>query len=444
MNMFRVSFAAILSVTFVVQAAETPGPKTMSLDVAVEKGLVSVEMSSLGGAVGNTLKVNVQSKVPEELRISLTPGTVFVAGSTSVQSLVGSEIKGEFTGPRTYRPQSVIVVGANRSHSILVETYCIDYHKRAPRTGQLFTLGKPDARAMRILVGSKPAEASIWAYQSALWMDRSAVSSEELRKNFRVNDVDLKVAVTLLDQAKQAGIASIPTNVAADVRVQIEGVFSSDPAVRAEAAKALRTLGEQFAGLRATLEANVPPPPPAQSLNIVVNTRESLSPESLQALIPDTGAILEKTDNLVNQILEKVLPGADSRLPVPKLPILGQARPNLRVLVGRLRSPLPKIRAAAASRLGGIRDPQAVEALLGALKDPDENVRAAAATSLKQLTKQDLGSNAEAWQKWWESAKKDFITAPPSPPEPSAEKKPESPPEPPAPGGTLPFPSVKP
>jgi hypothetical protein len=332
------------------------------------------------------------------------------------------------------------VLGPNQALSILIETYCIDYHKRAPRGGQLFTLGRPDPRAMRILVGPKPAEASIWAFQSALWMDRSAVSSEELRRNFRVNDVDLQAAAALLDQARQAGVASIPANVAADVRVRIEGVFSSDPAVRAEAGKALRTLGEEFAGLRATLEPNLPPLPPAPGLTVEINTRESLSPESLQALIPDTGAVLEKTEDLVNEILKRVVPGVDSRLPLPRLPIFGQAKPNLRVLLGLLQNPLPDVRTVAARRLGGVRDPQVIEALLAALNDTDEHVRAAAATSLKQLTTQDFGGDAEAWRNWWQSAKKDFFTTPPSPPDSSAEKKPE-PPRKPSPGGSLPPPS---
>lgn len=439
MNVFLASLAALLSLPLAPQATEPAGEEPLALDVAVEQGLVRVEVSSLGGAVGNTLKVHVENRTQGEVRVALTPGTVFVASSGSVQNLAGATIKGEFTGPRTYRPQSVVVLAANRSHSVLVETYCLDYHKRAPAANQRYTLGKPDPRAMRILVASKPAEASIWAYQSALWMDRSAVSPEELRRNFRLSDADLQAAASLLEQAKQAAMAAIPAGVSAEVRVQLERVFSSDPAARAEAVAALRGLGEQFAGVRALVEANVPPPPPS-GVSVTVNTREMLSPESLQALIPDTGAILDQTGNLVDQILRKAMPGADSRLPLPKLPILGQAKPNVQTLLPLLRSALPRIRAAAATRLGSIRDPLAVEALLGALKDPEEQVRAAAAASLKQLSKQDFGLDAEAWQKWWESAKQDF-TAAPSPP---AEKAAESPSEKPAAGGTLPFPTPNP
>ena len=58
----------------------------MSLQEAVRQNKVSVQVNSLGGATGNTVRVGVRRKVPEKVEVKVTPGTVFIAKSGKVQS----------------------------------------------------------------------------------------------------------------------------------------------------------------------------------------------------------------------------------------------------------------------------------------------------------------------------------------------------------------------
>jgi len=432
MALLRTSLVLLTAAPLVLLTAEAKAQTQVDLQTAIDRGLVSVNVSSLGGAVGNTMRVTVQRRVPEELQIVVSPGTVFVSVSGKVQALAASTIKGEFLNARTYRPGSVMVLVDNQAHAFLVETFCMEYHKPAPATGQVYQVAKADPRATRILVGPKDASASIWAYQAAIWMDRSGVSTEELKRRYHIADVDLQAALGLLKSAEQAGKASIRADVPADVRVHLEAVFSSDPAVRAEAAKALR----QIPGLAAIVEVNAPALPDVpENLAEAANTLEALAPPSLQDLIAEqAGTVI---DNVMDLAADP--PGG----PLSKLPLLGLAKPRLEASLGLLRSPLPAIRTIGARRLGMIREPRAVDALIGALKDSEPKVQEAAAESLRKLTNQNLGTDPDVWQKWWEGVGKEFPDTPAAAEKPEPSMPPETGAAPPAlapPGPALPPP----
>ncbi len=62
----------------------------------------------------------------------------------------------------------------------------------------------------------------------------------------------------------------------------------------------------------------------------------------------------------------------------------------LRMLAGRMgRSPTPEIKG------------EAIEILIGSLRSGTESVRDTAAKELRKLTDEDLGTDPEAWQRWW-------------------------------------------
>ena len=150
------------------------------------------------GASGNTIRVEVQRKVPETLYLEIAPGTVFLSHSGKVQNMTGGKVKGELSGSSSrYRPTEMMVLVDSRKRSYMVESFCLDYHKPAPKRGDGFRLALRDQRAMRILQPPEGLSVSVWAYQSALWMDRAGVSAEELQRRFRVPDVDIQVAVKL-------------------------------------------------------------------------------------------------------------------------------------------------------------------------------------------------------------------------------------------------------
>lgn len=406
------------------EAVATPAP--MPLHQAVKENKVSVEVTSLGGATGGTVKVNVQRKVPEQLQISIAPGTVFIAVNGRVQNMTGATIKGEFIGQtNTYQPGSVMVLADGARHSFLVESFCLDYHKPAPKRGDTFSLSMLDPRTTRILVPPKGLAPSQWAYQAAIWMDRSGVSANELKQKYHYSDGDVQVAVQLLRHAEQQGVASIPGTIPTDVRVQLQKVFATDPATRAQAIEGLAKLGDRAAAAASIVAVNVVHDAPGNAastqVSVTANPQEALAAlesinlpvvrawaEAMRAGPPGLplgpGRLAPRTGPPAG-----VLPGGV--VPAGALEAAGQIRGMVldRWLV-QLKGENVLQRRYAASMLAASRQTKAIEALIDALADSDAGVRDNAAGSLQRMTGQNHGADQAKWRAWWEENKRNFST----------------------------------
>jgi HEAT repeat protein len=72
-------------------------------------------------------------------------------------------------------------------------------------------------------------------------------------------------------------------------------------------------------------------------------------------------------------------------------------------LVTLARAPVTADRLTAVRALGLVRDPLAVPQVMAALGDDDDRVVAAAYQSLMEITRQDFGTDALHWMRWWET-----------------------------------------
>lgn len=373
----------------------------VSLQDAVKQGKVEVNVTSLGGATGNTIRVDVKRKVAEDLRIKITPGTVFIAKGGKVQNMAGGKIKGEYTSKSTYRPTSVIVLADNAKHSYLVESFCMDYHKPAPKRSHSFTLALADQRASRILKPPKDVSPSPWAFQCALWMDRAGVSAAELKKRYpsRVTNVEVRVAQQLLRHAEKTGTAEIPKDVSPKVRVEIERLYSSDPKVRAEAVKNLGAMGQQAAPAIPFVAVNVINPKTGTT-RVHVGTGADDAAQWLEAVgLPSLGVFVD------------VLTGPGGTSVSVDAGNLLQTIRDARVtrLTANLKHRNARLRQRAARLLGTIKDPRAVEPLIAALKDQDPAVQQDAAGALEKITGKDFGQDHDKWHGWWQKNKSTFL-----------------------------------
>jgi len=81
------------------------------------------------------------------------------------------------------------------------------------------------------------------------------------------------------------------------------------------------------------------------------------------------------------------------------------------------------VRMGVARALADLGNPMAVPALIGALEDPEPPVREAAVVALRQLTgrsfrydpaasESDRARKVESWQRWWERADPNELSAP--------------------------------
>jgi len=383
--------------------------RQLELHAAVEAGHASARIEFLGGAMGDRMKVYLRKRTGDELYLAVAPGTIFVPQGSNVQRLAAVQLKGKLTAKGTYQRAQVIKLNDANEHGYLIEVVCIDYHKNSPPPGQSFAIGPVDLRCQRIL--AIRGDVSLWAYQSAIWMDRAGVSAEKLQGTFKVPVADLQVARGLLTQAEQVGAASLDTvEVSVEAKVSARGMFSADPATRARAHAQVELLdAADRAKLEALLKLNVPGGgrlPTAAELQ-AGSTLESLLPAGIvlpKLEIPESvDEILAMVESL-RQYVETV--GPDAR----REDVARRAVASLRLVphLAGLQARLPIVRIAAAQAIANVKDPVAVEALLVALRDGDARVRAAAVAGLQKLTEQKIGEDVQAWVSWWQDTHSAF------------------------------------
>ncbi|MEO2045770.1 MAG: HEAT repeat domain-containing protein [Pirellulales bacterium] len=386
--------------------------EAFDLHIAVDRGLVSVNVESLGGATGNRLQVYVQKKTNRQLNLTLQSGTTFVAQGANVQGLAAVKLMGKYIPGNRYRRGSVMVLADNQAYAYLVQTVCIDYHKSSPRRGQHYKLHGLDVRCQRILSSPKDKSATIWSYQSAVWMDRAGVSTNDLQRKFRVKANDIHAAEKMIKHAQQLGAESLSqVDVSVKVRNRVSGLFSSDPQIRVEAFRNVQGLSEEDRNkLKVLVDVNVlrnGELPTASELQ-PANTLESLMPEGLnlpKLQIPES---LEELSILLEGLPKHTDSGSDEkRFPKARL---------MPLMVG-LKSRRPRLRLLAVRNVAKIQDPWAIDALIITLDDSDDRVRQAAVEGLEKLTNQTFGEDRQKWLHWWEQSQDDFdLAAAPSDP----------------------------
>jgi hypothetical protein len=389
-----------LAAVAVVSAAEQT--TVFSLQQAVRQGLVDVEVVSRGGATGTTVQVHVRRKVPQTVHVQITPGTVFIANSGKIQNMAGASVKAEIMANGAQRSTSVMVLADNARHSYLVESFCLDYHKPAPRQGDSFRLAINDERAARILQPLDGKQPTLWSMQCAVWMDRMGVTPAELKKRYpnRVTDVEIKFAGNLLRAAEQRGIASIPPDFAPEVRKEVAKLFSPDPAVRAAAVDSLAKLGQQAA-----------PALPLIAANMINVKADHHLPATVVTVDVEPGDVVQSLRALDLKALEPLLRDLEARGTGVTVPGAGGAVLT-DLWIGNLKSKVAPVRRRAATFLGVGKDARAVEPLIEALQDEDAQVRDRAAEALQKITGKDFGKDADKWRQWQKEGKEKEQPAP--------------------------------
>jgi hypothetical protein len=259
---------AAASVLFLAAQLAPAQETAVSIQRAVQQGLVDVEVSSLGGATGSTVQVNVRRKVGTNVKVEVNGGTMFATRVGTIQNMAGGVITGEYNNEGVFNPgrTSVVVLADGNWHRYAVESFCMDFHRGPPVRGQQFDLVVEDQRAVRIMQAGKARKASLWAVQFALWMDRDGIPEQDMLAQYGqyAAEGDLEMAKTLIRDAEQAGVATVPANLPNHVQVEVKKLFSPDPAVRGAAVKVLVGMGRQAEAAAPYLADNVPTPQPAQ------------------------------------------------------------------------------------------------------------------------------------------------------------------------------------
>ncbi len=187
----------------------------------------------------------------------------------------------------------------------------------------------------------------------------------------------------------------IPEGIPADVRKEIEGLYSGDERDRGRAARNLGGMGEKAVPAIPFLIGLLNPED--------FSLGETISPgqEACLALLkigrPATLPLIE--------VMKE--PGVDPLARQLAADLLGSIRDPRAVepLIGALNDESRHLRLSAITALKQIRDPRAVEPLIELLKEQDYDIYNAAALSLKSITGKDFGRDPGAWRNWRERNK---------------------------------------
>jgi hypothetical protein len=423
--MFLQSIAASILICWIAPGQTVSVDTTVAvqdsilLHDAVRQGKVRVEVKSRGGATGPTIRVEVQRLVPGDLRIEVAPGTVLLNSQSAEQNVTVGQLKGEFTGENKYRPGQVMVLADTQRHAFLLEVYCLDYAKKAPRKGGKLELALQDKRVARILNPPEGVQPSLGAVQIAIWMDRAGITADQARKRFRgtTTEVDVQVARQLLVHAEQTGVASIPQDMPASVRVHVSKLFSADPAIRQRAAAALGKLGAEAMPavpflVENLLDLSTDKPLPASVVRVDVDAAIETAADTLDRLgLPGLAPIIDSLRKAGGATGQGAATAGEDGANATSDPVEESLRMAgglvteaiVDLAIGRLANDKASVRERAARSLGAAGSQRAVEPLIKLLEDDNEQVRTAAADALQKLTNQSFGTDVNPWREWFKT-----------------------------------------
>jgi hypothetical protein len=225
----------------------------------------------------------------------------------------------------------------------------------------------------------------------------------------------------------------IPSNLAPEVRLEIERLYSEDHEARAHGASMLGKMGATAYSSIPFLICLLEEPEDACAGQSCGGDHHghahSPSEEALKALIgfgevsvdPLIKACSQQDVETRRKAL-RALGEMKQRRAIPCMAVslkhdntnvrmlaawgLGQmGEPALKPLLAELEDKGSPGRSDAAFALGKINQPQAIGPLIAALKETDPELRKESAKALSRITGQDFGESAAEWQKWWRQNK---------------------------------------
>jgi hypothetical protein len=225
----------------------------------------------------------------------------------------------------------------------------------------------------------------------------------------------------------------IPSNLAPEVRLEIERLYSENHEARAHGASMLGKMGSKaypsIPFLICLLEESEDACAGQNCGGDHHGHAHSPSEEALKALMefgePSVEPLIKacgKQDVETQRKVLRALGEMKDRRAIPCMAAslkdentnvrmlaawgLGQmGEPALKPLLAELADKGSPGRSDAAFALGKINQPQAIGPLIDALKETDPDLRKESAKALSRITGQDFGESPGEWQKWWEQNK---------------------------------------
>lgn len=150
-----------------IQNKSDSSSESITLDTAINKGLIYCEFNGAGGFSGKTVVIKMNNKKNGALTISIPAGTLFYPKDPGQQTLITVE-------------EQFVSLAPGEKKSETVFAYCSEHNDRSPNSSSTFTLGKnskPKFDSLFMFI--KPFKVPQKDHQAMVWAisDNSPVSA---------------------------------------------------------------------------------------------------------------------------------------------------------------------------------------------------------------------------------------------------------------------------
>lgn len=182
-----------------------PGDQRVELDKAIQQGLVQAEFQGRGASSGDSILLRLANLTTTRLEVAIAPGTVLKSVSGAVQDMVVERVRGIPAGERSFRPVDRIVLAARATTEYILLAYCLNFERANPRADSRFSVTVAEypevQRLFAILFQAPPAQRTVGAVQTAVWVITDDVSRRQLQARFPATESDIAGARQLLELA---------------------------------------------------------------------------------------------------------------------------------------------------------------------------------------------------------------------------------------------------
>jgi len=189
------------------------------LHVAVQKGLVNVEVTGRGVCSGDAVQVEVRrTPAAGHVIVEVNPGTVIETTVDGVQSMALQKVRYVRVGVGNFQETTQIDLVDDKPRTCVMVGFCRNFRKKTPQAEHRFSVHAPDEADCHLIETAAQYSTTVKVTQAALWIQREGVNEQDLQKRYRLTSAEVQAAKKLVACVNQP-------NHSVDVQVDIQAIL---------------------------------------------------------------------------------------------------------------------------------------------------------------------------------------------------------------------------
>ena len=210
----RAAFAVLaIAVVVILVWRWSPAPSRPTpiptLQDAVASGLVTVEITGIGGSSGDSVKLSVARGANAgsgTVQATLPAGSILVSEDPRAQSMMVATLRGIDLGRNEYQPKSRIVLTGSTVVVYVLAAYCIEFRKENPSPATRFDLRQTNPMLACIAQGA--SSLTVPATQAAVWMQTDNITYSHMNQKLSVTQQDWDAGQRVFQQCRSAMVVN--------------------------------------------------------------------------------------------------------------------------------------------------------------------------------------------------------------------------------------------